>query len=232
MFSRSINIWRLMAESLCFARTGAGEADKRSRGRAATWADRVVATIRRSGADLADGRKQESGSPTANGASRGDVDPLAGLEIIFDAAIARDEEAAADDLAVSLDQDRTLVEVLTRTPAEVVTTQGSIHSRARMIGDDYVRIPTPSKDYLVPLYQGIYRLTAGGCAPAREDASLLETLRRMARGRASIGVDTQDASFEGTISRARRDHLELETPRGILLIPYGAVVRLSLRRGG
>lgn len=189
---------------------------------------------RRSGAELADGhiKRTRSADDRRPARSRDIVDNVVRpLEVVFDAAVARDEELAADDLALSLDQDRTLEDVVTRASRLTTLRLGGRARPVARIGVDYVETMSPGSEYM-PLDQAIYRVDGSGEAIEPLETSFLEILRTLVRAHAFVELETREGKFTGTLARARRDHLQLGTATDTLIVPYAVLVSVSVRRGG
>ena len=183
---------------------------------------------------MADGRKGVAGSRTAEftPATEGRVEEVIGpLEVVFDAAVARDEEVAADDLAFSLDQDRTLRDVLTRAAAASLVESDGRTLEVSAVGEDYVAT-AGDRSLLRPLDQAIFSVSRPSRRSERRSDILLDRLRDMARRAALVDVETRVGRFSGRLTRARRDHLQLENRVSTLLIPYGVIASIRVRLGG
>lgn len=190
---------------------------------------------RRSGADLADGRPSRKKPHGHSDEARRPLDDhptLSSLELEFDAALARDEEAAADDLAMSLDQDRGLDDLLRRKATSTPSRNASGPAEVTAFGTDYVRVRGTDGEEILPAHKVVFRLEDTGEPPSNGPKFFTDVARHLARSRARISIETPSGPFEGEVSRARPDHLQLETKRGSLLVPYDAIDRLKIRRGG
>ena len=148
------------------------------------------------------------------------------LETSFSAASAAEDRAAADDLALSLQQDRLLRDVLLR---------GSWAHQAPVartdvitgVGADYVELASGD---LIPLADLVaVEIDAG--PPEDLPGSLLETLRGWARAGAKAQVDGLNGRTEGLLVAVGRDHLMLATRQGRRLVALDAVSRISRLRG-
>lgn len=201
-------------------------------GRKGGWADNRGP---RSGVFVADARTGGAGSGDAEARSgpRDAIDDLIRpLDVAFDAAVARDEEVAADDLALSLDQDRTLSQVLDRTRGAMVLNADPEGAQRYVDGvaRDYVwtNHPTPT---LTPLYQAIFKVPGRRERVEQRSDTFIDRLRQLARASQTIEAATRFGTFFGTITRARRDHLELRTRIGTLLVPYAELTSVRITRG-
>lgn len=173
--------------------------------------------------------RERSDANGVRGMGNRPVDRLIGeLEMSFGAAAAREEEAAATDLAVSLMQDRTLIEAALRAgPLTLTNAGGSLPVRA--LGPDFV-LAGEGTSVLVPSAKAV--LTASpGPTPRHTDRSFVEALRVLARLRCEIELRTGDAHYVGRITLAGRDHVVMEGRTGRVMAGLGAVdfVRLISR---
>lgn len=146
----------------------------------------------------------------------------------FEAAVAREERAAADDLAMSIRQDRSSADVLASGPWSV--REGELVTAVDQIGRDYV---VSSLGSLLPLR----RLTAvhapGGRFPVVRRDTLLERLRDLARRNERVLVTASEGVVvEGTLLAAGRDHVLVIDGGGRRhLIGSAAIERVSRPRG-
>ena len=183
---------------------------------------------------------------------------LAELGARFDAVVAREEDEAANDLALSLDQDRSLVEVLTRSREPVATPASGVRWPVRRVGPDHVEVDRGGRTALVRLDAAVLEVedgtpsadepepptTAGAEGPAggapleerliRADPQLpvgpplLEVLRTWSRRGAAVEVEIAGRHVCGRLARARRDHLVVRTGRRTLLLPLASVSTICL----
>lgn len=168
--------------------------------------------------------------------SDGDLGGLfASLSAGMDAAIAREETEAADDLAFSLSQDIPLPTTLSRTGGTC-----SVRGMALPIthvGSDFLVARRAGADVLVPLEHATVKLTAQGIRPAVRNDSLVGLCRRLARRRAAVEIDSGGDTFRGALVRAGPDHLlvvdgEFQMAAGragisaVLIFPEGSVDEL------
>lgn len=128
---------------------------------------------------------------------------LASLEATFDASVARAEEEAATDLALSLLQDATLADVVRRAgPLEAVCLHGTV--TVRSVGTNYLACDA---GILLPLSRAIVRSVRGGTPPTITDDPLLSVLRRAARRGARVEITTTGGTVVGRLVRACVDHV-------------------------
>jgi hypothetical protein len=149
------------------------------------------------------------------------------LEATFEASVAREEEAAATDLGFALAQTNALRDVLPRLPHAAVLLEEGIATRLTEIGTDYVATSAPAR--LVPIGEAMIRASDSGTPPSSTEASLLLTLRRLARRRASIEVDCgKESRRAGQLVSAGEDYLSLQDRFGLVFIPLKLVSAIRL----
>lgn len=148
------------------------------------------------------------------------------LEATFAAAEAAAEDLAADDLALSLRQDRTLVDVLLRHGCSLERA-GALPEPVVAVAPDHVETATGN---LVPLAAAVVRLEPTP-PPAQRDVTLLSVLREYVRSGADVQVEGPSGLVRGRLTTVGRDHLSLATRRGPRVIALGAVRRVSRVRG-
>jgi hypothetical protein len=151
---------------------------------------------------------------------------LSTLGVAFDAAIARDEEVAAADLAISLRQDRNLRDRLLREgPWRLVL--GDTQSPAvDLVGADFVG----AGPFLVPLARAVAAKAAEGVAARPSPVTLHEVLRGLARARSAVAVSDGGHEWSGFATLCGRDYLALESRGGDVLVPLTVIAWLRLSR--
>ncbi|MDP9068868.1 MAG: hypothetical protein M3N53_11070 [Actinomycetota bacterium] len=153
------------------------------------------------------------------------------LEDTFDASVAREEEAAANDLAVSLLQDRTVQIAVTRAGDAVVTPPGGASARLSVVGSDYCGSGAPL-DAVWRLDRVTVWLQAAGSPPDLDRRSFVEVLRIWAREVRQVEVVADACSFRGRLIRTGRDHVVVAQRNGRRVIPLRLVVGVTLVPGG
>jgi hypothetical protein len=146
-----------------------------------------------------------------------------------EAALARDEELAADDLAHSLIQGASLAEALKRWRSTEVLCLG-VWGRVSRKGPDHVVLGDGAT--LVPHRAIAAARSTSGAMSGVTDLSLLERLRGWARASTEVGVRTSQVNFRGRLNSAAPDHLVLAGPEGEILIPLTAVASVTTLGGG
>lgn len=148
------------------------------------------------------------------------------LEASFDAAVARDEDAAATDLAFSLLQERSLTEVLERRRALALIRRDGGRSRIALVGDDFVGEAPPSAR-LVPLAAAVFESLEEGTPPRRRHLDLTAQLRLWARSGAQVTATTPIGDVTGRLVSVSPDHLRLIGRRGEQYIGRGALLEIT-----
>jgi hypothetical protein len=164
------------------------------------------------------------------GMAEGRVDGLLeSLGATFDAALAREEEAAATDLAMSLRQDRSLLDLLHRGSWRAVLEPGlSPHIAA--VGHDVVVAEEPGR-HLIPTARLQITPAPELDKAERVGASLIEMLRDLARASLPVLVPSEGGSQEGVLRWVGTDHLALEGRHGVVVVALTTVRRVSVLGG-
>lgn len=155
---------------------------------------------------------------------------LASLNATFEAAVAREEDEAASDLAFSLLQGLDFVETLRRGHGATLRASGGATLSVVEVGSDYVVARGPST-VLVPSLHAIIVRSAVGAPPRVVEGTLVEALRRMARTHRTVEVRTQDGTFTGRLVKAGPDHVVVQAREANVLIGLGALRAVSVARG-
>lgn len=133
----------------------------------------------------------------------GSVGRADALAASLEAATARDEEAAAADLAFSLRQDDDLASALVRCGSGwAIVVDGEVSDTVTEIGRDYVA----AGDVLIPLSAAVLR-SRDGRPPRPSERALLEVLGAACRAGSAVEVVTAATRAVGTLVRATRDHV-------------------------
>ena len=153
---------------------------------------------------------------------------LSSLSASFDAAIARAEDEAATDLAISLQQGRSLHELATRQPVWVVLTGGRA-SPVMWVGRDF--FATVDGD-LIPTGRTVLRLEGAGRRAERRSENFLSVLRRWARQKAVVELQTDDGYLSGHLLLGGKDHVVIKIADSDVAIGLGAIRAIKRARGG
>jgi hypothetical protein len=149
------------------------------------------------------------------------------LEASFDAAVARREDEAASDLALSFLQGRSLTDIAGREDAWDLRFRDGRRLPVTLIGRDFIGAGRPPS-VLVPAPRAVLIQASASSPPRRSDASLIEELRGLAGLGASVRVDTECGSFEGLLARAGPDHVLLQAPTGEVLVGLAGMSVIEL----
>ena len=156
---------------------------------------------------------------------------LLGLGAQLEATERRAEDEAADDLALSLAQDATMADALTRGGATVALVEGGGRLKVSAVGSDFLWIDEP-RPQLIPIGRAVVGLEERGNPPARWDRSLVQACRELARSGAIVEVTCTYGAPVGELELAGRDFLAVATNHGRTVVPYAAIQCVGLIRGG
>lgn len=148
---------------------------------------------------------------------------FASLEASFDAAVGREEDEAADDLAFSLQQGLIQRDLLARRGFAV--TVGSGTYAALEMGLDHV---VAEGERLVPLTACTAVLHRDLDPPVVSDSRLVEVLRARTIDQANAEITTSAARFRGRFLLCGPDHVVIATPRGEVVIALASVLEVRL----
>lgn len=147
---------------------------------------------------------------------------LADLDALFGAEIARQEDEAADDLAVSLKADRHLVEVLADGSFDIAMGERTVAIDS--VGRDFVQ----GGEFLVPFGRYHFIASSGGRTRST-DLSFVDCLRSIARAKVDVELGLGARTLQGVLSSVAPDHLVVGERAGSVVVPLGSVswVRFS-----
>jgi len=149
---------------------------------------------------------------------------LSTLGVAFDAAIARDEEVAASDLAISLRQDRDLRDRLLRDGPWKLVLGDARSALVEVVGADFVG----AGPMLVPLGRAVAVRAPEGVGARPSPATLRELLRGLARAKKAVVVSDGGREWSGCAALCGRDYLALEARGGEVLVPLHVIAWLRL----
>ncbi len=155
---------------------------------------------------------------------------LRSVEAAFDARLEREERIAIADLAFSFEQDRPLVDFLTRAGSVRAALPGGLEFPVTTIGLDYVGFEAPTG--VIPLSACQLLIDESGNPPKRLDQRLLEVLRTWARARRAVRVVTGSSEQRGALIRAARDHIALGHGEIQVLIGSDSIRAVTLESHG
>lgn len=138
---------------------------------------------------------------------------LTGLGARLDAAVARDEDEAATDLAFSLSQDRSLQGTVARLSEPLLQGPAGDRHEVTELGCDYVGCGRPV-DLAAPLSRAVVRGRPGRSLLEVTDRRFVELLRVWVRRGSQVHVEADLAVLRGSLRRAARDHLVVEAVDG------------------
>ena len=157
---------------------------------------------------------------------------LAGLNESFDAAVARDEEVAASDLARSLLRGADLGERLCRAGGVTLLVEEGARVPVAGIGGDHFVCGDPPF-LLGRLDRNPFALAREGRTPARSAIDAVGIVGNWALREERVRVRTaEEGDYEGKLLHVRADHLVLRTPVEQHVVPMGLVKSIRLLRGG
>jgi hypothetical protein len=143
------------------------------------------------------------------------------LGATFEAEIARDEDVAADDLAFSLRQGRSLADVIERGSWDLLTPSGP--RTLAIVAGDYVAAGS-SPVFITPLAGATFVAGSAHITPAMlSDRTLLQLLRRLSRGGFDVELETASGQFRGRLLWAGTDHVVIDGIRGQVALGLDAL---------
>lgn len=156
---------------------------------------------------------------------------VARLEARFEAALARDDEEAAADLAVSFAADEPLNISIMRAGGGVLQLAAGEQHEVSSVGSDYVACGDPA--WLISPIGAVSVLLAGqGDPPSEIPDTFRQVARRWARERRFVVVTATIGETRGLLMRVSPDHLEVRGLAGLLLVPLQLVTSIRLAREG
>lgn len=156
---------------------------------------------------------------------------IARLEERFDAALAREEEEAAADLAVSLRQDRTLSDLVRSGDGlRLVEGDGALPV-VTVVGSDYCGTGMPLN---CARRLGSTPLLAEphGRPPEPRRDSLQEVARRWARAEQWVELELETGCVAGRLDQVGPDNLVVQGPAGTVIVPMWLVTAIRLAHEG
>lgn len=146
------------------------------------------------------------------------------LEAGFAAAVAAEEDIAADDLAFSLSQDVPVSEDLLRSGGFLMVDDVAVP--IDRVGHDFV----VAGAWIAPLGRALIRL--GGDGPSQQVHDVfVSVLRRTARVGTEVSVGVGAMSHHGRLSRATSAHLVISGPAVSMAVPLEQVDYVRFVRG-
>ena len=162
------------------------------------------------------------------GAEPPELDPvLTSLAASFEAAVARSEEEAAADLALSLRQGRALIELLHQADGLEAHLAGGARHPVTLVGDDFCGFGEPVSR-VVAWDSALFQLTASTGVPRRFDGDLIRLAREWTRLGAYIEVVTAAGGLRGRLAEAGSDYLCVMAKAGPTYVPRAALIEMTL----
>ena len=147
------------------------------------------------------------------------------LEAQFGAAVARAEEEAADDLALSLRQDVPVKTLLRNGMWQVAT--GTEWEPVCEVAKDHVRT---ASGRLIPFSEA--RLRRGsGPRPTTTNASVAQVLRQESRRRREVVLALRDQTIVGHPISCGDTHVLVRSQKQEYLLPLSQICRIKLSHG-
>lgn len=146
------------------------------------------------------------------------------LEASLAAALARDEEVAATDLAFSLRQDVDVAAAVLRSGlAWTLVGEGGASIAVEEAGTDYLR----AGSVIVPSGAAVLR-SAPGPSPRAGNRSFLEVLGETCRSGATVEVTHRAGTVAGRLARVGLDHLAVQSGGGETIVGLAAIEAVRL----
>ncbi len=156
---------------------------------------------------------------------------VARLEARFEAALARDDDEAAADLAVSFAADEPLSISIRKAGGGLLQLPAGEQHEVSAVGVDYLACGHPA--WLISPIGAVSVLLGGeGDPPSELPDTFRQVARRWARERRFVDVTATIGETRGLLMRVSPDHLELRGVAGLLLVPLQLVTSIRLVREG
>lgn len=153
---------------------------------------------------------------------------LEGISDSFNGRLARDEEIAADDLALSFRQGRALREVLAQARGLSLLAEDGVEEPITLLGGDYVGAGNPLRS-LIPLDHAVVQCLERVEPPLQTAGSWIEKARSW-RG-SHVVVRLAPGELAGVLSLVGPEHVVIDRGEEIV-IPAGQVRVLTLCHEG
>jgi hypothetical protein len=152
---------------------------------------------------------------------------LSELAASFDAAVARSEDEAASDLALSFRQGRTLVEVLLRAGGLEARLRDGLRCSVALIGDDFCGGGEPVTR-VVPWAAACFQPSPAAAPPSRYHGDLMSFARDLTRRGARVEVASTAGSLQGVLAEVGSDYLCVVTRAGRCYVSRAALTEITL----
>jgi hypothetical protein len=148
----------------------------------------------------------------------------------FEAAVAREEEVAAQDLALALRNDRCLGDDLVGNGGATVVLGGWPQDRVTEVGRDYLGTGLPLGSVVV-MDRAVVRRDGQGPAVRRSERNVVEVLRGWARAGVRVRALTSGGELTGRLVVVGRDYLVIKGVAGESLAGLDAVAAIRIVHG-
>lgn len=152
---------------------------------------------------------------------------IASLDASFEASVARSEEEAASDLALSLRQGRTLAEVLLRSHGIEAHLPGGARFVVTAVGDDFLGGGEPLSR-AVPWTWVKLLACPSAAAPTRYRGDLIGLARQWMRRGARVEIMSEAGGLRGPLAEVGSDYLCVTTAAGPGYVPRAGIKEFSL----
>ena len=154
---------------------------------------------------------------------------ISSLDASFDAAVARSEDEAAADLALSLRQGRALIDVLSLAQGMEAHLSGGSRYPVTMVGDDFCGVGDPVIR-VVTWERAVFQTSSSVAAPTRFPGDLIALARQWTRRGAHVEVVTAAGGLRGRLAEAGSDYLCVLARAEPRYVPRAALREMILLR--
>jgi hypothetical protein len=161
-----------------------------------------------------------------------ELDPvISNLAASFEASVARSEDEAAADLALSFRQGRALIEALGLAPGIEARLPGGAGCPVTLLGDDFCGFGDPVTRVLT-WEKAVFQINASGAVPTRFPGDLIALAREWTRRGAHVEVVTQAGGLRGRLAEAGSDYLCVMAAADPHYVPRAAFTEMTLLHAG
>ncbi|MDQ3662461.1 MAG: hypothetical protein M3454_15695 [Actinomycetota bacterium] len=154
---------------------------------------------------------------------------ISSLAASFEAAVARSEDEAAADLALSLRQGRALLEVLRLKQGIEAHLSGGARYRVTLLGEDFCAVGEPP-NRVFTWQTAVFQATASAAAPVNFAGDLIALAREWTRRGALVEIVTAAGGLRGRLAEVGSDYLCVMATEGPLYLPRAAFTEMTLLR--
>jgi hypothetical protein len=152
---------------------------------------------------------------------------LSNLAANFDAALARSEDEAASDLALSFRQGRTLADVLLRAGGVEARLRDGLRCVVTIVGDDFCGGGDPVTRAM-PWGGACFQSSSVAAPPNRYHGDLMSLAREWTRRGARVEVASVAGNLQGVLAEVGSDYLCVVTKAGRCYVGRAALTEISL----